>query len=312
MKLNKIIGVKEIKSIEITPFSLMASSIEAILAFLTAVFTFIIFETSTIIGHLNIYSNVITSFDVAFIIISPISGFFIILAVSYFSILLYNTLTPLVGGVKIGLDGDEITNIPLLSFALILAIIEGIWAFIIGLLIVSILPVLNNLLHTSTPIIATIININTLGLNPIKETSVISPLLIIGLPLAVFIMGFTYNILIALLYNYFGPKIGKFKLEFVNVNKSVYELKSIPLNLVPIALATGIILAALGFLVELMSLIGLIDLVTLSNLGNLLGSFAFRGDVIIYIIPTFIIVTLVAVFYNYLVPIIGGVKLEMD
>ena len=303
MKRNKIIGVKEIKSIEITSFSLMASSIEAIIAFLTAVFTLIIFEASTVISHFNIYSNVITSFDVAFIIISPISGFFIILAVSYFSILLYNTLTPLVGGVKIGLDGEGITHIPLLSFALILAIIEGIWAFIIGLLIVSVLPVLNTLLHTSTPIIATIININTLGLNPIKETSVISPLLIIG---------FTYNILIALLYNYFGPKIGKFKLEFVNINKSVYELKSIPLNLVPIALATGIVLAALGFLVELMSLIGLIDLVTLSNLGNLLGSFAFRGDVIIYVIPTFIIVTLVAVFYNYLVPIIGGVKLEME
>jgi hypothetical protein len=312
MKHDKIIGVKEIKSIEITPFSLMASSIEAILAFLTAVFTLIIFEATTVISHFNIYSNVITSFDVAFIIISPISGFFIILAVSYFSILLYNILTPLVGGVNIGLDNNEITHIPLLSFSLILAIIEGIWAFIIGLLIFSTLPVLNTLLHTSTLIISTIININTLGLNPIKDTSAMSPLLIIGLPLAVFIMGFTYNILIAVLYNYFGPKIGKFKLEFVNVKKTVYELKSIPVNLVPIALATGIVLAALGFLVELMSIIGLIDLITLSNLGNLLGSFAFRGDVIIYVIPTFIIVTLVAVFYNYLVPVIGGVKLEME
>jgi hypothetical protein len=312
MKRNKIIGVKEIKSIEITSFSLMASSIEAIIAFLTAVFTLIIFEASTVISHFNIYSNVITSFDVAFIIISPISGFFIILAVSYFSILLYNTLTPRIGGVKLGLDGNEITQIPLLSFALILAIIEAIWAFIIGLLILSALPALNTLLHTSTPIISTIININTLGLNPIRETGVMSPLLIIGLPIAVFIMGFTYNILIALLYNYLGPKMGKFKLEFVNVDASLYELKSIPVKLVPIAVASGIVLAALGFLVELMSLIGLIDLVTLSTVGNLLGLFAFRGDVIIYFIPTFIIVTLVAVFYNYLVPIIGGIKAEME
>jgi hypothetical protein len=106
--------------------------------------------------------------------------------------------------------------------------------------------------------------------------------------------------------------MGKFKLEFVNVDASLYELKSIPVKLVPIAVASGIVLAALGFLVELMSLIGLIDLVTLSTVGNLLGLFAFRGDVIIYFIPTFIIVTLVAVFYNYLVPIIGGIKAEME
>ncbi len=312
MKRDKIIGVKEIKSFEITQFSLMASSIEAILAFLTAVFTLIIFETTTVMGHFNIYSSVITSFDVAFLIISPIGGFFIILAVSYFSILLYNTLTPRIGGVKLGLDDDGITNIPLLSFALILSIIAAIWTFIIGLLIVAALPALNTLLHTSNPIIISIININTLGFNPIRGTGVMSPLLIIGLPIAVFIMGFTYCILIALFYNYLGLKIGKFKLELVKINESLYELKSIPVKLVPIALATGVVLAALGFLVELMSLIGLIDFVTLSTAGNLLSTFAFRGDVIIYFIPTFIIVTLVAVFYNRLVPLIGGIKVEME
>ena len=312
MKRDKIIGVKEIKSFEITQFSLMASSIEAILAFLTAVFTLIIFETTTVMGHFNIYSSVITSFDVAFLIISPIGGFFIILSVSYFSILLYNTLTPRIGGVKLGLDDDGITNIPLLSFALILSIIAAIWTFIIGLLIVAALPALNTLLHTSNPIIISIININTLGFNPIRGTGVMSPLLIIGLPIAVFIMGFTYCILIALFYNYLGIKIGKFKLELVKINESLYELKSIPVKLVPIALATGVVLAALGFLVELMSLIGLIDFVTLSTAGNLLSTFAFRGDVIIYFIPTFIIVTLVAVFYNRLVPLIGGIKVEME
>ncbi len=312
MKSDKIIGAKEIKSFEITQFSLMASSIEAIIAFLTAVFTLIIFETTTVMGHFNIYSSVITSFDVAFIIISPIAGFFIILAVSYFSILLYNTLTPRIGGIKLSLDDDEITNIPLLSFALILSIIAAIWTFIIGLLIVAALPTLNTLLLTYNPIITSIININTLGFNPIKGTGVLSPLLIIGLPIAVFIMGFTYCILIALFYNYLGPKIGKFKLELVKINESLYELKSIPVKLLPLALATGIVLAALGFLVELMSLIGLIDFVTLSTAGNLLSTFAFRGDVIIYFIPTFIIVTLVAVFYNRLVPLIGGIRVEME
>ncbi len=309
MKKNEITGVREIKSVKITPFALISSSIEAILAFLNAVLILIIFEATTIMTQYNIYSGVITGLELAFIIISPISGFFLTLAVSYFSILLYNILTPRIGGLKLGLNGDELTHIPLLSFALILAIIEAVWAFIIGLLLVAALPILNALLHTSTPIITTIINVNTLTISLITETGTMSSLLIIGLPIAVFIIGFTYNILIALFYNYLGSKVAKVRLEFVKINASVYELKSVPV--LPIALAAGVVLAALGFLVELISLIGLVDLVTLSTAGNFLSAFAFRSDVIIYLIPYMIIVTLVAVLYNYLAPLIGGIKLEM-
>lgn len=311
MKNNKISGVKEIKSVIISPFALMASSIEAILAFITAVSTLIVFETTTIMTQYNIYNGVITSLDVAFIIISPITGFFITLAVSYFSILLYNTLTPRVGGIKFDLNGDDLNQLPILSFSLILAIIETIWAFIIGLFIIAALPSFNVLLHTSIPnIITTITHINTLQLSPIRELRVINPLIIIELPIAVFIIGFTYNVLIALLYNYIGSKISKFKLKFVKINKSLYELKSIPVF--SIALGAGVILAVLGFLVEIITLIGLIDLITFSTAGNTLTTFIFRSEVIIYFIPTFIIVTLVAVFYNLLAPIIGGIKLKME
>ena len=51
--------------------------------------------------------------------------------VSFISALIYNMLVPRIGGLKMGLNGDEVRSLPVVSFALILATLEAIWALIL-------------------------------------------------------------------------------------------------------------------------------------------------------------------------------------
>ncbi len=46
-------------------------------------------------------------------------------------------LVPRLGGIKLGLEGDEVKNVPVVPFALIMAGVGAVWAFIIGLLLSS-------------------------------------------------------------------------------------------------------------------------------------------------------------------------------
>lgn len=305
---NEINGVKEITHVKVTSFVLMVAFIETILSFITAVFTLILFGITLIVTPFNSYNTIIASLNIALVVISPLISFFITLSVGYFSILLYNFLAPRIGGIKIGLNGKDLTHLPLLSFSLILALIETAWAVIISLLILALLPSLNIILNYIPINFLAYINVY-LPLNPIK-IALLNPLSIIELPVAAFIIGFFYNSVIALSYNYVGSKLGKIQLEFRQIKYSLYELKNVPV--IPVAIAVGAILGVLGFIVEIITLIGLINFITSSNTGSLLSLLIFRSNTIIYLIPYFIIITLAAVIYNYLTQIIGGIKLKMN
>ena len=50
-------------------------------------------------------------------------------------------LVPRLGGVKLGLEGDEVTSLPVVPFALILSAVAAVWALIMGLVLTAaILP----------------------------------------------------------------------------------------------------------------------------------------------------------------------------
>ncbi|OPY27296.1 MAG: hypothetical protein A4E27_00572 [Methanobacterium sp. PtaU1.Bin242] len=309
-----MVDIKEIKSIKLAPFTLMSSSVQAILALIAAILMLILFGIIAIfIPEFAVLQAAITWVGVAFVIVLPISAFFIGLATNFFTAFLYNGLVPRLGGIKLGLDASEVTEIPVVSFALIMAAIEAIWAFIIGLFTAAAIAPITAVISAAIPEVAQALAnaTNTTGA-AMPTGAVVSTLgvvgsimLIIGLPIAVFIIGFIGHALAALFYNFIVTRVAKFKLEFEKVSETLHELKSIPI--LPAALAAGILFAIFGFIR------GLLLLISMSAQGDAVGGFVtLIGSTIIWFIDYFVIVALAAFLYNVLVPRIGGFKLDLE
>ncbi|MGZ7068026.1 MAG: hypothetical protein ACXVHT_06980, partial [Methanobacterium sp.] len=107
-------GIKEIKYVKITPFTLIASSTASILALIYALIVLIISGLLTFsLPELADFRMVITGSGIASVIIFPITAYFIIIVLGFFSALLYNLLAPHMGGIKLELEDNEITKIPI-------------------------------------------------------------------------------------------------------------------------------------------------------------------------------------------------------
>ncbi|NYB27432.1 MAG: hypothetical protein HVN34_08925 [Methanobacteriaceae archaeon] len=293
-----MVETKEIKSIELTPFAKMSATIYAILAFIVAI---IAFASLAILQVANVFPgisqvNLVAGVGLPLLVILPVVAFFGTLVACFVSAFLYNTLVPRLGGIELEFDGIEVTKIPVVPFALIQSAIVAIWAFIAGLFLAGMINIMVTFFAGVVPAINNEIptfNNTTFPLGPTgmpagMDMVIISLLLIIGLPILLFVFGFIYSALYALVYNYLASRVAKIKLEFVQIAGNLHELKHIPV--VQTALALAIVSGILGF----------IDLL----MGN--------GDPVSSFISQFIMVALVAILYNYLAPKIGAVKLELE
>lgn len=236
--------------------------------------------------------------------------------ISFFSALLYNTLVPRLGGVKLELEGSDVTSVPVVPFALILSAISAIWAFIVGLFLAFASAPLFAFLSSSPDILNQAINNATAATNAtvtaIPATGAfagagifIALILIIGLPIVVFIGGFIGSALTAIFYNYIAVRVAKLQLEFEKVSNTLHELKSIPV--VPAALSLAIVQLIFGVIS------GIINLITYSARGDpAVGAVSLVSTIIGNFIITFIVVALSAWIYNYLVPKIGGIKVGLS
>lgn len=293
-----MVDIKEIKNVKLTPFTKMSASIYGILGLITAVVMFValvIVQVTGVAGQVGQF-NFITGLGIPLIILLPIASFFITIAVSFFSAILYNTLVPRLGGVKLEMDGSEVKSIPVVSFALILSVIGAIWAFIAGLVLAAVISPLFSMIGTlpeAANITANITNVTGAampsGMNFGAIGAIVTLLLVIGLPILAFVFGFIWNALFALIYNYISTRAAKINLEFNQITGHQFEIKYIPV--LPAALAVSITYAVLGLL------------------GILSGDFTqFISNFILYFIET----ALIAYFYNYLAPKIGTVKLDLE
>lgn len=295
-----MVDMKEIKSVGPASFTLMSSSIQAVLAFIFAVICAVAFGTaSAFVPELSNVAGVIAALGVAIIVILPISSFLTNVAISFISIILYNGLAPRIGGIKLGFDGNEIKSIPAVPFALIMACIAMIWAFIIGVLLAAALIPLTGVIGTSLSS-ATGVSMANLG-----TVGIFGALfLIIGLPIIVFIAGFIVHALAAVFYNLLIPRVGGVQLELAVADKG-NKIESIPV--LPASLAISVVFAVFGFI------IGLINLLMFSAHGNVAGGFlSLVYNIIGYFLAYFILVALITVFYNLLAPKLGGIRLHLD
>lgn len=296
----------------------MSSSIAAILALIYAMIILIISGVLPIFVHeLWSFKSFITGLGLASIIIVPMSAYFVILAASFFTAMLYNKLVSRISGIKLGLEDNEVVKIPLISFSIVLASIEAIWAFIIGLFLAAVIipfTFIIGLIKVIVNAVADSINFSVANLpvNLALGTDVITLiiLLIIGLPLAVFIFGLISNVIFTLFYNYIATRFIKIQLEFEVITGSINELKALPV--VPTALpVAGAVFAGLG---AIMGLISLLSLAVAGNqgVGNVTNDLiVILFNSVIYFVGYFLIFALITLIYNFLAPRIGGIKLDI-
>ena len=294
-----MVDVKEIKSVQLTPFTKMSASIYGIIGLIAAIVLFIalvIIQATGAITQLGQF-NVVTGLGLPLIILLPIGAFFTTITVSFFSVLLYNTLVPRIGGIKLELEGNDVENLPVVSFALILAAIGAIWAFIIGLVLAAVISPLFSLIGTlpqAANLTANFTNVTgaTLpsGVNFGAVGVIVTLLLIIGLPILVFVFGFIWNALFAIFYNYLVTRVAKIKLEFASISGTLQELKHIPV--LQTALAVALVYAILGIIFGILS----------KNYAEFFTNF----------VQYFIQTALIAILYNYLAPKIGSIKLNLE
>ena len=184
-----MVDVKEIKSIELVPFTLMTSSIGAILALIYAIILLI--TLGVLAAFIPTAGLIFASLGISMIVLYPIGTFLVYITISFVTALIYNMLVPRLGGIKLGLEGDEVKSVPVVSFALIMAGVAAVWAFIIGLVLAALIVPLTTLVSTIIPLVSSIaanatnLTPATLPTGSIVGTGgvVIAVLLIIALPI---------------------------------------------------------------------------------------------------------------------------------
>ncbi|HEX7468495.1 MAG TPA: hypothetical protein VF324_07940 [Methanobacterium sp.] len=325
-----MVDIKEIKTIELVPFTLMTSSIAAIIGLIYAIILLITF--GALAAFIPGVALIFASLGISMIILYPIGAFLVYTTLSFITALIYNMLVPRLGGLKLELEGDQVTSLPVVSFALILAGVSAIWAFIIGLLLTAVILPLTTIISTIIPIasqlaVATINNVTSilsmsnatnLTVNATNLTAanlpngsavgtagvVLALMLIIGLPIAVFVLGFIGSALAAIFYNFMIPRVGGVRLIFASAG-TAHEITSIPVVAASLAIASVALIFGI--------IIGIIELISMAAAGNaVLGVETLIYEILRYFIGTFIMVAIVTIIYNFLATRIGGVQLGLE
>jgi hypothetical protein len=243
--------------------------------------------------------GLLTTLSLALIIAFPVGIFLLSILSSFILALIYNLIVPRLGGIKLKIDGDKVTKIPVIPISLNLSAIYAIMSFIFMLVFAPMLAVLLQLSElTSATSMMGISGIGLIG-------ALGSIILIIGTPIVVFVVMFIIIVLSALFYNLLAPSIGGVRLVFKNVEDKVFEIKEIP----PIALAliTAVVLTIVNFIFSLPTLAVYI------LAGDFVGAVGYLiGTIIGNLIFAFITYAIIALLYNFLRTKIGGIKLELD
>ena len=324
-----MVDIKEIQSIEPVPFTVMTASISAIIGLIYAIILLITF--GTLAAFIPGSALIFASLGISMIILYPIGAFLVYTTLSFITAMIYNMLVPRLGGVKLGLEGDQVTSVPVMSFALIISAVAAIWALIMGLLLTAVILPLTTIISTVIPLVSQLVvgvinnatailsmsNSTNMAVNATNLTAanlpngsavgtggvVLALMLIIGLPIAVFILGFIGSALAAIFYNYVIPKVGGVRLIFAPAG-TAHEITSIPVVAASLALASVALIFGI--------IVGILGLIRLAAGGHAVtGVELLIIDIIRYFVGTFIMVAIITIIYNFLAPRIGGVQLGL-
>jgi len=201
-----LVDLSEIRSIPVIPVALMSASISAIMTLLIALIIVPLISAYAgviMAAYAGVLSNTTTTLPTAgfgvlgamgsiiLIVVIPIAVFIAVFIATAILAVIYNLLTPKIGGIKIEFEPvqqiHEILSIAPVPVALITASIVGLIGFIVGL-------------------IALIISL-------IFGQGIVGLVILLAFTIVGFLVTFIVYAVLALIYNYLRPKIGGIQLE---------------------------------------------------------------------------------------------------
>ena len=292
--------LKEIRSIRVVPFTLMSSSISAVMGFLYAIVLVVIMGIAgTSLSQGNLGAGTIATLALAMILALPTASFLITTLQSFLETVLYNIFVPRLGGIKLELeDLNEVKSVPVVPFALMVSSIVTVLMFLVMLILG---PLFMSLIQGAA-LSGRIPGVESLGALGILGILI----MIIGVPIVTFVVVFIVSALTAIFYNLLAPKIGGIQLEFALLSEKLHEIKSIPV--VKFAVILTVVGAILAFIFGILGM-------ALSIAGGTSASSAALDlliNVVINFVIGFVVYAITAALYNFLAPKIGTVKLELE
>lgn len=292
--------LKEIKSIRVVPFTLMSSSISAVLGFLYAIVLVVIMGIAgTSLSQGNLGAGTLATLAITMILALPTASFLITTLQSFLETVLYNIFVPRLGGIKLELeDLNEVKSVPVVPFALMVSSIVTVLMFLVMLILG---PLFMSLIQGAA-LSGRIPGVESLGALGILGILI----MIIGVPIVTFVVVFIVSALTAIFYNLLAPKIGGIQLEFALLSEKLHEIKSIPV--VKFAVILTVVGAILAFIFGILGM-------ALSIAGGTSASSAALDlliNVVINFVIGFVVYAITAALYNFLAPQIGTVKLELE
>jgi hypothetical protein len=296
-----MIEIKDIKSVKIVPYTLMNSSITAVIGLIYGIVFAVIFGLTVGSSLPGITAGMIATVVIGSILAFPTVMFLISVLESFLVALLYNQLVPRVGAIQLGFeDLKEIQTVPVVPFALMNASIGGILTFLTMLIFAPLFAFgIQSAALAGAGGIPGLSSIGSFGL-------VWMIIMIVGIPIVAFIGIFIAMAIGAIIYNLLAPKIGGVELNFSSALGNFFEIESIPV--VKFALILTLVLTVIQLILGIIDLI--ISLATGSSAVGALIGLVIR--VVSNLIISFVLFAVMAYMYNYLRPKIGGIKLEIE
>ena len=277
-------NVKELKSIDLSSYTIITTGISVLFSIISSI---AITVGIGIISPENIGISI-------YLISTIIVGTFMCTIYNSFSQgLFYNLLTKKLKTVKIELNGKEIVKISNSETATVVALIATIQVLLIYLVSVFILPLVLN---------ATIQTLMFAGQQALAYT-IYQFLMLLNQPITIvlfifgtFVITFVFTLIGTYLYNFLASKGRAIEVDLSKEN----EMTAIDsIDMMKFAIAICIIGGVLSLILAIILIISGGNAMTL------------LGNVVSTLISGFVSAALVAIFYNFLAPKIGKLKLEL-
>lgn len=285
MVLGDKMNIKELKSIDISRLTIISTGIAVLFSVIVSIIIMLGIVTTSA-NNIKVLLYLIPTIIVTTFMISIYSNFLI----GY----LYNVLSKRLNNIKVEFnDKNEISKISTTSTATIIAIISTIYVILIYLASMFILPLMINsimqtLLYSGQTMLA---------------YSMYSVLLIVNNPLTVaymilgtFIITFVFTLLGTYIYNILASK-GRGVLLTLSEENGITTIESI--SVLKLAIVFSIIYGILNVILAIIMIIS--GGATNIAIGTIIGGF----------VNGFIDSALVAIFYNFLAPRLGKLKIEL-
>lgn len=285
MVLGEKMSMNELKSIDLASFTIISTGISVLY---TLIFTLLIAVA------IAISVPAATTFAIYLIPTIVVGTLIFTIYNSFFEGFLYNVLGKKLNRIKIGLEGNEVSKISAAQTAIMISIITTIQVILIYLASILVFPlVLNTVIQTFA-----YAGQQMLALTLYQFMIFISqPQVIIAFFAATFVVTFVYVLISIVIYNFLASKGRRI---VVNLSKEG-ELTAVDsIDVLKLAIVFTIIVGVLNLIYVIFSFIlfgGYPVVILLSIISGFVNGFI-EG-------------ALIAIFYNFLAPRLGKLKIEL-